>query len=197
MTTATIEPHLTPLSRRLRAATADLHREAESVLDLTAAIHDRASYAATLDRFHGFYVPLNQALRRFTEWPSLDIDRAARDQAARAAADLAALGLQPSPATAPAFAALTTFPQALGALYVQEGSTLGGQIILRQIAAAQMGIPPGAMSFFAGHGPANGAMWRSFVGALDAFGAARPADQPAVEDGARLAFRAIIDWFRP
>ena len=150
-----------------------------------------------LDRFHGFYVPLRQALARFTDWPGLGIDLHARDHARRAADDLAVLGMTPSPALAPAFAGLASFPQALGALYVQEGSTLGGQIILRQVAAGAMDIPPGAMSFFAGHGAANGAMWRQFVAALDGFGAAHPADQAAVELGAAMAFRAITDWFRP
>lgn len=48
----------------------------------------------------------------------------------------------------------------LGALYVMEGSTLGGRFIARHVEAA-LGLEPGrGNAYFRGHGEATGALWR-------------------------------------
>jgi len=50
------------LSQRLRAATMELHHQAETLLSIPSLISDRSSYAETLQRFYGVYAPLERAL---------------------------------------------------------------------------------------------------------------------------------------
>jgi heme oxygenase len=115
----------------------------------------------------------------------------------RIACDLTALGCEPCPHEAHFGPEFTSFPHALGALYVLEGSTLGGRIILRHLETHTVDIPSDAMSFFAGHGAETGSMWRAFVAKLDTFGALNPDACTAAKDGAQSAFRTVIAWFEP
>lgn len=115
----------------------------------------------------------------------------------RLASDLAVLGKPAGSDHAPGFFGLTSFAHALGAFYVQEGSTLGGQIVLRHLEKARIGIPAEAQRFFAGHGPRTRSSWTFFVTALDAFGLRHPEVRTDVLEGARLTFEAIIAWFEP
>ena len=53
--------------------------------------------------------------------------------------------------------------QAFGALYVIEGSTLGGAIILKMLRKKEsVDIPENAVQFFNGYGDQNLAMWQRF-----------------------------------
>jgi heme oxygenase len=55
----------------------------------------------------------------------------------------------------------------VGALYVLEGSTLGGQVIARQLAES-IGVQPGkGASFFYGHGDDTQAHWKDFWSLAD------------------------------
>src|SRR5690606_27710661 len=52
--------------------------------------------------------------------------------------------------------------QAMGALYVIEGSTLGGQMICKMV-AKRLGISPGSgFKFFSGYGEDTARMWAEF-----------------------------------
>jgi len=57
---------------------------------------------------------------------------------------------------------LQTSSGALGALYVLEGSTLGGQVIVRHLHAHFGERVSGRTAYFAGHGAENGPRWRVF-----------------------------------
>ncbi|MHB1872437.1 MAG: biliverdin-producing heme oxygenase [Steroidobacteraceae bacterium] len=184
-----------PLSQRLRSETAELHRQAEIALGFPGCIQDRASYAATLERFYGLYEPLEQALSRHRGWSRLGLNLHERSHSSRLARDLAAIGAWPCRKLASSVAWLTSFPQALGVIYVLEGSTLGGQIILRRLEAMAIEIPAEATAFFSGHGARTGAMWRSFVEALDIFGERHPEACDSVQEGATLTFQAVIARF--
>ena len=186
-----------PWSHRLRAATAELHHQAENLLNIPSLIVDRSSYAATLQRFHGIYAPLERSLSHQRGWDEFGIDLTDRSHVARIARDLTALGSDPCPGEAPDTFGITSFSHALGSLYVMEGSTLGGRIILRHLETQAIDIPASAMSFFAGHGAETGSMWRSFLATLDAFGELNPASCRAVQEGAQRTFQAVIGWFDP
>jgi heme oxygenase len=60
---------------------------------------------------------------------------------------------------------------ALGALYVLEGSTLGGRGITKLLLKnAQLNLQPGEVQFFNGYGAETGTMWIAFLKILNQYG---------------------------
>ncbi len=173
------------LSGRLRQETAAAHRAVEDAAGLPARVVTVADYAACLTRFFRLFAPLEHAIGGFAGWAELGIDLAARRRTPALLADLAALGCAPP---APAAIRLSGFAAALGALYVLEGSALGGKILA---AAFERQLGPsiaGATGFFGGRGVAAGEMWREFKAGLDFYGEKNPTAQPAVIAGAATIF---------
>jgi heme oxygenase len=186
------------LSAHLRSRTADLHKAAERHLGLPDSIHTLDDYKAYLTRFCGLYAPLEQSLSRFHEWLPAAIALPETGHAAWLSADLVQLGIDPGriayapPAMVPR---LPTFAHAVGALYVLEGSSLGGKVILRQLASRMGPEIEGATQFFGGRGEHTGAAWKEFRTALDAFGRRQPDAVDDVVRGAESVFRALLEWF--
>lgn len=185
------------LADRLRVATAAEHRQVEAALGLPDAIQGIGDYRDWLGRFRALHVPLGRRLRTFPDWPSFGLDLEARCPVARLDRDLRRLGTDPAglgEAPARALPTLDRFAQALGALYVIEGSTLGGRVILRDLERRLGPGIAGATAFFGGHGPATGALWQALRGALDRFAVQRPEEVVA---GAARTFRAFGAWMPP
>ncbi len=89
----------------------------------------------------------------------------------------------PAPAASDRFPPLTSEAEALGALYVLEGATLGGRIIRRELAVRGASLT--GLEFLDPYGEAAGDRWRSFLAVLEL----RGADDPdGVERGAIAAF---------
>ncbi len=85
----------------------------------------------------------------------------------------------------------------LGALYVLEGSTLGGRLIARHLEAT-FGFRDGkGDAYFRGHGEATGALWREVTVAI----AAVPEEQAGLLLGAARrtfeAFRTVLGSLQP
>jgi heme oxygenase len=188
------------LSAQLRTRTASLHRQTEILLGLPSAINTLDDYRGCLSRFFGLYDPLDRSLARFSEWADYGVVLPSPGQSSCLAADLAAIGVAPAgvtrtpPALLPS---LPTFAHALGALYVLEGSTLGGLVILRDVEARLGCEIAGATAFFGGRGTNVGPTWLRFKTALDAFGRKRPRQEADAISGAEAVFRAIMAWFAP
>ena len=189
-----------PLSAQLRARTASLHERTEVLLGLPGAIRSLEHYRAWLCRFLGLYKPLEHMLSKFSEWGDYGFTLPSPSQSDCLGADLAVLGIDPVSVEHAARALLPhlpSFAHALGALYVLEGSTLGGRVILRDIESRIGPQILGAMQFFGGRGAAVGQTWRTFKTALDTLGHERPNLQADVGEGAERVFRAINNWFAP
>ena len=186
------------LSVQLRSQTSSLHAQVELLLGLPGAVRDRQDFCRLLRRFFGLYEPLERSFRRFDEWDSLGIALGSRKHAPALSCDLSALATDPCrvPRVPPGILPeLPTFPHALGALYVLEGATLGGRVILAELEARIGPQIAGATRFLNGRGAATGPMWTSFRGALDCFGRARPELRDDVLNGAEDVFGAILAWF--
>jgi heme oxygenase len=120
-----------PSHQALREGTRDAH-EALDGLFARFDLSDAAGYAAFLSAHAQALLPLEAALdaagadRVMPDWP-------ARRRGALLIADLAALGIAPpAPGTVPPLDS----PAAIaGALYVVEGSRLGGKFLARQVAS--------------------------------------------------------------
>jgi heme oxygenase (biliverdin-IX-beta and delta-forming) len=190
-------PDLT-LSAQLRARTANLHRDTERQLGLPHVIRTFDDYKGWLVRFLGLYRPLEQSLASFTDWSSDTILLPSPSHSARLAADLRALGIEAAGiAYAPAslLPPLPTFGHAVGALYVLEGSSLGGVVILRQL-EARLGPPIRvATRFFGGRADGTGAAWKRFKADVDSLGRREPDLTDNAVAGAESVFRALLAWF--
>jgi heme oxygenase (biliverdin-IX-beta and delta-forming) len=156
------------LSQLLKERTLSAHQALEKVI--VGKIKNLSSpedYADLLRIFYGFYNAIEQQLDH------LDLQAVLPDYSSRRKSDaplndLAALGQIPqSGLSAEHVPVLSDSDRAIGALYVLEGSTLGGQIIARMI-SDRLGEPVAqALSFFSGYGEATTPMWLAFKIALD------------------------------
>jgi heme oxygenase len=180
----------------LRSGTRELHVRLESRLTPQSIVESRDRYALVLSRMFGLYELLEPRLERQLElaWPELDL--AGRRKLPLLIGDLRELGLEASAIAALPRCAATPDPaspdEALGCLYVLEGATLGGKIILRS--AAGLGIDGGSGgAFFGAYGDQVGRRWREFGAAL-ADATAAGADPAAMVASARATFQALEDW---
>ncbi|HEY0821188.1 MAG TPA: biliverdin-producing heme oxygenase [Rhizobacter sp.] len=183
----------------LRDKTRLEHARIEHLLRLTQPMSE-ARYAAIVSGFHEF-------LRRWEPRLAAALPQHLRDWAARrkrsafAAEDLRHVrGVRGTKEASTAERAVRSLPlaspaAALGSMYVIEGSALGGQVIT-PLLQQHLGLTPltGA-SYFHGHGPATGAMWRDFREVIareigEDHGAAREACQEA-----QRTFAALCEMF--
>lgn len=178
---------------RLREETRTEHVRLETFVDIPTRLASNESYRWLLKRFYGFYLPFEPALREAT--PELGLDMTSRTKLPSLERDLVALGIDPQ--TVPLCSEIPELDegQAVGAWYVLEGSTLGGQIISRMLAERrQIGLDNGG-AFFAGYGGENGPMWRSFGAAANEWLIRHEATADAVV-GAKITFAAIERWMK-
>ena len=185
---------------RLREATAQIHERLHGHDGLGAAAsgaltrHDYRLLLARLWGFHkAFEVVLDEAARRL----SLDLNMADRARAPMLEEDLMTLGLD-----AREIAQLPRcdhifrpFDEAafMGALYVVEGSTLGGIQIARALSSLFGGSEGEGRKFFLGYGARHSIMWRCFLAQLDAFAGDEAREAAAVE-GAVKTFADFEIW---
>lgn len=137
-----------------------------------------------LAKMYGFLVPYEARLRRQSlgsEW-----EAEARQRAHLILEDLqlpaAALPLCPD------MPPLASWPQLLGAMYVVEGSTLGGQVIARQLAKLNSEL----RTYFLGYGEQTGSRWKAFCQLLAQ--EANPTNQTAIVQSASLTFQKLSAW---
>jgi len=92
-----------------------------------------------------------------------------------------------------ALPALATEAEGLGCLYVVEGSTLGGQVITRQLLKSLGLTAENGVAFFNGYGAETGLRWKAFGAWLEE-GAAQLDHDDAIIAGANETFRTLGDW---
>ncbi|MGY1826148.1 MULTISPECIES: biliverdin-producing heme oxygenase [unclassified Blastococcus] len=183
--------------RALRTGTAEEHRVVEDTLDLLDPELDPARLAHVLGLMHGFWTAAERGLDGWAARHPADaatVDWARRRRAGLFAADLATLGV-PVPGHAPELPAVAGTDEALGRLYVLEGSTLGGTFIDRHLAALP-GLAGVRIRAFSPYGAETGAMWAAYRRVTRAHVEAG-GDADRVLGAAREAFRALAGWCRP
>ncbi len=147
----------------LRAGTATEHADVEQTLDLMSPRLQRSRLIAVLERLHGFWAAAENGLEAWAERHPADagaVDWPSRRRAGLFVDDLRALGSDGA-AVPPVLPDVDCTDEALGRLYVLEGSTLGGTFIDRHLA----GLPQLAdvrLRAFSPYGPETGAMWHAF-----------------------------------
>lgn len=181
---------------RLRDATAEAHRKVEAAIALQERCADRVSLRALLADLFGLYAPLEAALAAVA-WDGLGIDLCKRAKTPWLRADLTTLGLSSGDIAALPRAKQLPVIQSpadgFGVLYVLEGASLGGQLILRQIKSGLGVTDTAGARFFASYGDEVGEYWRSFTGAMAAYGDNETRAQ-AMERAALATFECFLRW---
>lgn len=169
---------------RLRGATRELHETLETRLDVLSRMESLEGRRLLAERFHALHAGMETALGpQLEDVPGLDF--ASRRRTPLLEADLAALGGEAADPVE--IAAVGSRAEALGFLYVLEGSSLGGQVIRKR--AAARGLDMKGLSFLNPYGERTGEYWKGFLAVLERD---CPADDPA---SGEIAARAAVLGF--
>lgn len=184
---------------RLKSETMELHKQIESRVDLMSMTESRPSYALALAKFFGFYQPVECGLRQL-DWQRAGFDLSPRMKTDWISESLTCLDATIQTTDIPRcrhLPPLTSIAEGIGCLYVLEGSTLGGQFILRAL-QERLGLSPNREArFFASYGKHVGSMWKSFGSFAEQYAATHPADQEMIIASAQTTFVAFGEWFQP
>ncbi len=157
---------MTDLLHRLKTETRARHERTEALLfadKLMTGTLSRAEYEQLLGIHYGFHSALEQAIANQSTFFA-DYDRLTRLKTPWLVADLAQVQVS-LPDRSPSLFVNWTGYELLGALYVAEGSMLGGQVIVRALrkTPALTGLES---RFFAGYGSETGLHWKAFCSYL-------------------------------
>lgn len=198
MSSTSCDVSSSPVLQALRAHTAESHIALEKRLPFFADTLDSCVFLQLMQAYHGFYAPLEYALRTSAVFPA-DFELQPRLKTATLADDLRAMGLSddsidhlPRCQNLPS---LDSAAACLGVLYVLEGATLGGQVLRRQI-HGRLGLDASnGAAFLDIYGADTGRRWRAFLDYL----CTRPlseAERAAAVAGAHATFRCFEDWLQ-
>jgi heme oxygenase len=189
----TASPALAPRTARheLREATQAVHTRlhAHPVLGtVSAGTIDLASYRRLLGRLYGFHIVFEAAAAIGPErslWLADDMRTLGLTEQA-----IAALPLCPS------LPVLDTPHRKLGALYVVEGSTLGGRELSKRLDHLFGHDERAGRCFFSGREADTGKSWRAFADSLDAAGEDQAARSEMIAAAIETfaAFETWMDW---
>lgn len=157
----------------LKQRTAHQHQQTEDGVDLMRDDFSLKEYQNLLIRFYAFYKPFEARMQSAIEEKAIAFDYTARLNMPRLQNDLQSLGMTKEEIAAiEPFDSLPTLesPEKIfGALYVVEGSTLGGQVIARHL-KEKFGLDEtSGIAFFSGYGKETGKMWNAFREKISGF----------------------------
>ena len=183
----------------LKEATRERHEAVEKIMPFFEDDFSLEDYVSVLKTFLGFFEPIERELASITTWhlAGFDIERRLRSHLLRA--DLLALGVSDNEiARIPPcvdLPCLSTVDQGFGCLYVLEGSTLGGQVISRQVQSRIATSAETGGKFFHGYGNQTGLMWREFCSALREHSDTSQ-NRSAIITAAEDTFEKMESWMR-
>lgn len=188
---------MTSILERLKHETRALHEQIEAVVPILRPGADAAVYRRYLEKLLGFHRPVERDLAAVKGIETLGLSLDRRWKSPRLAADLLACGLEPDAVASLATCARTprihSLGSALGCLYVLEGATLGGQVIVRALSSRLPAVLERSASYLRCYGDQTGAQWRSFTSVLLAHGQHEQAQAEMVA-AARETFATLHAW---
>lgn len=182
------------LADQLKKDTLTNHQQLEKMLvGRMKAIRSTQDYINLLQVFYSYFGGLEQQIDHYITEQIMP-DYADRRKSAALANDIESLGGQPiAKAGTDALPQINNILQAYAAMYVIEGSTLGGKIISKMM-AQQLNITDGkGLSFFSGYGNDTEPMWETFKVALNEQ-AKTAADEAVVINTANETFSRFKEW---
>ena len=175
----------------LRTVTGPAHRALERDLGLLNRQLDLEAYRQLLASLYGFWIGWEPQIAGLLQDAAL---LAPRRRLHLLAADLTALGIAENELAALPQCPLTPLrdaAEALGSLYVMEGSALGGRLIGDHVQRCLGSVALDASAYFRGYGAETEMMWQAFLVRLDA---APAADTQRIGNGAVATFERLGWW---
>ena len=185
------------MMQQLKAATRYAHDALEAQVNLVRLATSPTAYHALLQRFYGFYLPLELRLATLP-WTTVAFDLAPRRKTPLLRRDLLHLG--ETSATLAHLPICRDRPEPVdlaagcGCLYVLEGATLGGQLISRRLRQTLGLHATSGAAFFTSYGDQIGPMWTNFGAFVNQQAATHPRQRGAMIDAACTTFAALRDW---
>lgn len=180
---------LEELKRKTRAQ----HDHLEARIQIENHLKNLASYRALLERWYGWYAPW-EALAAKSSSPRIANFLCSRWKTPLLMEDLRLLNGSTAVPLA-RIAAPSSEAGWIGAIYVVEGSTLGGQIIARRVKERLRLDRERGCAFFSSYGDELGPKWREFGDFASQVVPATETD--AAVAAAKQTFEAIEDWLCP
>lgn len=168
----------------LRAETSSVHRRLDQTLGLVDRLQGPETRAALVARYYVFHRQTENAVAPFLSAVA-DLDFAARRRSPLIARDIQALGESAPPDDGPGLDIVTRC-EAFGALYVLEGSSLGGRLILKDL--ARRCSPMTGLGFLNPYGALTSGLWLTFLAILERETASRKETIKQTVSGALKAF---------
>jgi heme oxygenase len=157
------------LAHQLKEETKRAHADLEKqLITHIRRVNSTGGYVQLLAMLYGYYKAVEERLQPFLAAAHFP-DHERRRKASHIIDDMQQFnGDVAEPVLCPDVPAIDSYAKAIGALYVIEGSTLGGKIIAGMIAKQlNRTEEKGGFSFFNCYGNDTQAMWSSFKQALD------------------------------
>lgn len=155
---------------RLKRETEKAHRETENQISFGKPEFSVDDYRRVLIKFYAFYLDFEPHIKKAIARQKVDFNYDERLKTRKLLADLRNLETEESQISAIPknidLPALDSAEKIYGALYVIEGSTLGGQIISRRLKERFGFDESNGAEFFSGYGAQTGKMWNDFRSAI-------------------------------
>lgn len=181
-------------SDQIKNETLNNHQQLEKILvGRLKGIKSTEDYLRLLQLFYAYFGGLEALFEKYLEMDKIP-DYPKRRKANSLLKDIHCLDAEPG-----SFAAEEYLPsihghlQCLGALYVFEGSTLGGSIIVQMISKHLPLLKKDCFHYFTGYGPNNHVMWQQFKTLLN-MQVLTPANAAAVIEAANHTFKGFENW---
>lgn len=181
------------LSERLKEETHKAHIGVEKlIIPRLKKLDSNTSYAQLLNVFYGYFHPVeHQIEQHINEDILFDIDE--RRKSGSLLNDLYSLGAIQLPQTSSDLPKIDCIADALGAMYVLEGSTLGGQFISKMIAEKLGLTSENGISFFSGYGADTSSKWSNFKDVIDNYSGHKTAEDEVIK-AANETFTKFKTW---
>jgi heme oxygenase len=178
----------------LKEATTANHQQTEKILiGKMKAMRSKQDYVNLLSDFYGYFGGLEKQIERYVNESTL-ADYNERRKTAAIADDIVAMGgTVPELATANELPGIDNYLQAFGALYVIEGSTLGGKIISKMVQQHLQVDGTAGLSFFNSYGDDTQQMWENFKDVLNG-APTTPEEEAVITNAADETFAKFKSW---
>ena len=152
------------VSTKIKEATHEAHQQLEKVVVLQLkSIRNQSDYSQVLKNFYVYFSKVEQAIAPYITAKELpDLEDRRNSQYLRK--DIEELGGDLSSLPAAIAPDINSLEEAFGALYVLEGSIMGGPYIVQML--QKYGMTKG-FHFFSGYGENSKVMWSSFINVID------------------------------